>query len=188
MKLENEICKVRLFEDTGYVLGSTYNARTYDLIIKPKAELPEYSVFGVDIVVGNKSYSVALIGDECAFIGRHVALLEGEKLIVVQNSKVIVFSATEAKLLGAYTVDDDGTHLEYFEIYRLNDNYLLRGENKITLLDGDFNERWTVTGDDVFVNPDREHDFIISDDKITVYDYMDRKYEITFDGKIKRLY
>lgn len=187
MKLENEICKIKLFEDIGYVLGSQYNARTYDLIIKPKEELPRYSVFGIDIVIGNSSYSVALIGDECAFLGNHVALLEGDRLTVVQNSRVIVLSVTERKLVRAYNLSD-GDYSEYFEIYRLNDNYLLHGENKISLFDNDFNELWSVTGDDVFVNPDRERDFIIADDKIIAYDYMDRKYEITFDGKIKRLY
>ncbi len=185
MILSNDKVQVKLFDDDGYVLGSNYNARLYDLIIKPKEEPENYSVFGVEITCDGKTITVAVIGDDVACVGRRSAILSDDNLIILQNSRITVISASDGKLVKAVNIGDDGI---YFELYRLNDGYIVRVERKIQMLDDDFNEIWSVEGEDAFVCPERENDFVISETGITVYDYMDRKFHIDFNGKIKRIH
>lgn len=184
MILKNDVCSVKIFDDDQYSIGSEYNARLYDLLIKPKDEPENYSTFGIEIEANGKKYSVALIGDDNACVGSHTALLDGDKLVVIQSSRIVALSVTSGKLIAATNVGSDGI---YFGVYRAKDGYVLHGENKIAMLDGDFNELWSVFGDDVFVCPDRECDFAVEEDKIVAYDFLDRLYHIGFDGKIKRL-
>ena len=54
------------------------------------------------------------------------------------------------------------------------------------MLDFDFNVKWSFSGGDIFVSITNKKEFELTEDRIKLYDFNDRYYEIDFNGKLLR--
>lgn len=71
-----------------------------------------------------------------------------------------------------------------FQLFKLQDDYIVHGELQITRLDKDGNIKWQFGGADIFVNIEGEEEFILAENHIILTDFGNRKYKIGFDGKL----
>ena len=72
-----------------------------------------------------------------------------------------------------------------FNIYRIQDGYIILGETDVTMLDHDFNTLWSFGGNDVFSPMDPALKPIeLCNDKIKLYDFNGDYYELNYSGKL----
>ena len=70
-----------------------------------------------------------------------------------------------------------------FEIYKVEDFYILYGETEIIRLDKNLNCVWTFGGADIFVTTDNSPAFVLGENTIRLKDWQGNCYVIDFDGK-----
>lgn len=71
-----------------------------------------------------------------------------------------------------------------FQIYKLQDDYIIHGELQITKLNKDGQIKWELGGADIFVSIDNEEEFKLEHDGILLTDFAKVKYKIDFNGKL----
>ncbi len=77
---------------------------------------------------------------------------------------------------------------EVFEFYKLENDYLLRGEVGIHRIDKSGQVKWTFSATDIWVNMEGRPEVEITENSIKLLDFNSEEYEIDFDGKeIKKL-
>lgn len=101
-------------------------------------------------------------------------------LSILQNNTITQLSTKDGSLIFYKQFDYFGCN---YEIYKIRKGYIIYGEVEITMLDLDFNKRWSFSGRDIFVSQSGKKAFEICDNKIKLYDWEDNYYEIDFDSK-----
>ena len=71
-----------------------------------------------------------------------------------------------------------------YGIYRVQNGYIVYGEMEITMLDFDFNKKWSFSGKDIFVSMSDKKPFELCENSIKLYDFEENFYEIDFSGKL----
>jgi hypothetical protein len=178
--LENEKCRVEIKEDKSYKVGSANN-RHYDITLSPSGyeRCEFYRTLSIDIDLFSEKLQIALIGSP--YIGHSdIAVLEDEILTVLIDDTIVQLQVTDGIVVRVIDIDDFGTN---FSIYKVEKGYVIHGEMTITMLDFDFQEKWSVGGADIFVTSSGEDSFEIQDDIICVHDFLGNYYEIDFEGK-----
>jgi len=70
-----------------------------------------------------------------------------------------------------------------FQIYKIEEEYLVHGEVEITRLNRYGDVIWAFSGRDIFVSSDNEPSFLLKKDRILLVDWEKNKYELGFNGK-----
>ncbi len=182
MTLENKLCRVSICSEEEIPAEGSDTAGKYDCIYNPDAytESDFYNVFSISVSVGERSYSMALIGDGNS-CDTNCAVLDGTELTVLQGWDVFRFDLETGRIVKHGSVDSLGTN---FAIFALNGGFLVYGEIDITMLDRELEPVWSFSGQDIFVSKSGKTAFEIKEDRICLYDFLDYYYEIDFDGRL----
>ncbi len=71
---------------------------------------------------------------------------------------------------------------EIFELYDLEDDFLVRGEHAIHRIDKRGQVKWSYGGMDIWVNINGQEEVILEENQIRLTDFSNNKYVIDFDG------
>ena len=181
MILKNNICIVNIAIDQAYTVDSTDN-KPYDLVINPQnlRHSDNYKVFAVVIDLFDKELNIALIGDFYSY-DTDCAVLEDDVLTILQNNTITQLNVNDSRIINFKEFDCFGCN---YGIYKVNAGYIIYGEIDITMLDFDFNKKWSFSGKDIFVSMSDKKAFELCDNSIKLYDFDDNFYEIDFPGNL----
>jgi hypothetical protein len=70
-----------------------------------------------------------------------------------------------------------------FQIYTLQQDYIVHGEMTISRIDKNGNIKWQYCGCDIFVTLDAKEAFTLNPDHIALTDFNNAKYKVDFNGK-----
>ena len=181
VKLTNDICTVEISIDEDFDLHSD-DKGIYVPDEYKETEL--YKAVVVSVVLPEQKYNAVMVGS-IYFKDANCAVLEKQKLLILQDDRIIRFNVVEKRVEQIVELDTFGNN---FAIYRVPKRYIIYGEIEITMLDDSFQKKWIFSGNDVFVSLTQEKSFEIKDGIIYVYDFDDRLYQLNFEGKeINRL-
>lgn len=181
MVLHNDICNVKISIDSTYTVGSTDN-KPYDLAINPcnLKHNDMYRVFSIQIDLFYKELSIALIGDFFSY-AIDCALLEDEVLTVLQNNAIVQIDVNSGVMLLFKEFDCFGCN---YGLYKVKNGYIIYGEIEITMLDFNFNKKWSFSGRDIFVSASEKRAFELCENSIRLYDFENNFYEIDYMGNL----
>ena len=69
-----------------------------------------------------------------------------------------------------------------FAAYEYEGDYILYGEVDIYRVDKDLNEKWRFFGEDIFITGSGEEGFLMKEDRICLWDFMGKYYELDYNG------
>ncbi len=181
MILQNDLCNINISIDETYTIGSVDN-KPYDLVINPKhlKHYDMYKVFKLQIDLFYKMFVIALIGDFYIY-STDCAVLEEQVLTILQNNAIIQLDINDGTIRNFKELDNCGCN---FGVYKIKKGYIIYGEVEITMLDFDFNKKWSFSGKDIFVSISNKNTFELCDNSIKLYDFEDNFYEIDFLGRL----
>ena len=107
-------------------------------------------------------------------------LVENNTFYICISNVVFSLELSELKLNWYKEVD----FATAFEIYKMNDDFIIHGELYITRINKDGKIIWQQSGSDIFVLENGNDCFFIENDIIKVQSWDNRKYCITYDGII----
>lgn len=181
MVLRNDICTVTISIDHTYTVESTDN-QPYDIVLNSGylKHGDMYKVFSIQIDSYTKSIRIALIGDYYSY-DTDCAVLEGESLVILQNHSIVQLDINNGSMLFSKKIECFGCN---FGIYRVKSGYIIYGEIEITMLDFNFDKKWSFSGRDIFVSISGKKPFELCENSVKLYDFEDNFYEIDFMGNI----
>lgn len=71
-----------------------------------------------------------------------------------------------------------------FEFYKIENNFITRGELEIKRITKSGEIVWSFSGRDIWVNIEGKIELKIENDKIRLFDFESNEYVINFDGKL----
>ena len=163
--------------------AASFVSSAYDLILPTVDSRSEYDLDAVtiEIVKNGKRSKVALIGDTSAN-ETDCAVLNGDVLSVLQDWTLYHINIETCELVSTTKID---SWCPNFNIYRIQDGYIILGETDVTMLDHGFNTLWSFGGNDVFSPMDPALKPIeLCEDKIKLYDFNGDYYELNYSGKL----
>ena len=108
------------------------------------------------------------------------AALHKDGLFLMLNDTLCVFNPETLAIDKQITIDPMGT---MFEIHPYKNDYILYGEFEIYRISGDLKVLWCFGARDIFVRyQGDEPAFLMKEDRICLYDWLDNYYEIDYDG------
>jgi hypothetical protein len=174
---------IEVIDEPAYKFGSTDNYFNY-----PKHYFGDDATEFPTSKHGIKIYRNDKIIDSCIIIGSGGATGVYQNSSLIDKDRIVicccdtVFSLTLPGLeLKWKTRCDLAT---CFQIFKLQEDYIVHGEFQVTKLDKDGNKKWEFGGADIFVSIDNEDAFKIENDGILLTDFAKTKYNIDFNGKL----
>ncbi|EHQ28170.1 hypothetical protein [Mucilaginibacter paludis] len=172
---------VKIFNDPTFSVKSTDRNHSYRrcYFSKDAYEYPTskhgIKVFQNDIEIN----SCLIIGHGGATgINKNSTLVDDENLLICCCDSI--FSLRIETLELRWLVQADTATC--FQIFKLEDDYVIHGETEITRIDSNGNIKWNFGGADIFVNINGETEFILHEDHIQLIDFGNRRYKINFNG------
>ena len=153
-----------------------------DPIIYPKSVSQQRVHKGLFITAISKEHTlkIALIGDGYTDL-KHCAVLKENVLTILQNDLMVQLDVANGSLIRDRDFEWCGCNLE---LYQLENDYLIYGEEYIVRLDDALKEKWRFSGKDIFVSISGKQPFELGPDSIRLYDFQDNFYEIDFSGQL----
>lgn len=139
-----------------------------------------YKTFSIQIDLFYKIISIALIGDFYSS-DKNCAVLEDETLTILQNDAIVQLDINNGTIINFKELDSFGCN---YEIYKVKNGFIIYGEIEITMLDFNFNTKWSFSGKDIFVSISEKKAFELCQNSIKLYDFEENFYEIDFSGKL----
>lgn len=183
IKFEFENLTIEIYNDPTFSLHSTSNSHTYFKYYLGSGAL-DYPVsqYGIKILNdGTEINTCIIIGSGGATgINKSSALLDIDKVVICCCNTVFCLSVPSLELLWQ-TEADIAT---CFEIYKLDNDYIVHGELDISRIDGCGNIKWQFGGMDIWVSLGDKSAFTIASDCIQLFDFCNNEYRIDFNGKL----
>lgn len=177
MTIKNNDFEIIIEADDTFDPFSTDNIHHYNIIHNPLELKTNYLTFSIKIKTIDTIISVALIGDRYSFTEK-CAILKDDTLLILQNNSVSRINILTGELISSNPIETYGCN---FEIYQINNGYIIYGEEEISMLDFDFNVIWRFSGRDIFVTTNDLIPFELCDDKVKLHDFEGNYYEIDFE-------
>jgi hypothetical protein len=179
---KTEKFQIEIKNDLNYTLESNDNINHYDHVYTDKSEYRFNSILGINVYENNKIVRSAVIGANSGGTCLHETsiIIEADRILACCSDFIFCLSLPELSLLWK-TKADDAT---CFEIYILQDSYIIHGELQISRLDYNGKILWQQSGADIFTTIHGENSFLITDKYILATDFENRKYKIDFNGQI----
>lgn len=179
-----------------------YKDLTIEIVDEPK-----YKINSID---NDFNYSTCIFGDEanefptskhgikiykneqlinsCIIVGsggsttihKNSSILDKDQLLVCCCDTIFCLRVPNLELKWKRKVDQ----ATCFQIFKLQNDYLVHGECLISKIDFYGNIIWEFGGTDIFVFLDNEEVIKIEDDCILLTDFSNTKYKIDFDGML----
>lgn len=174
---------IEVLDEPTYKYGSADNnfnyAKTY---FGNNAEQYPTSKHGI------KVYRADQIIDSCVIIASGGATGVHQNSSLADNDRIVVCCCDTVFCLTLPDLDlkwkTQADPATCFEMYKLQDDYIVHGEMEISRLDKDGNIKWQMGGSDIFISFDNDEAFKLNADHIALTDFYNIKYKIDFDGKV----
>ena len=172
---------IQIFEDRTYSPKSNDNINNYSLEYFSKIDGCYNSRFGIIIKKSDKILnSVIILGD-----GGYAGPPDNSRYIIEDNFIIIccgntLFSISLPSFELNWTKEVD--FATAFEIYKMNDDYIIRGELTITRIDKNGEIIWQKYGSDIFVTPDSSFYFKIIGNNICTISWDGREYKFDYNN------
>ena len=173
--------EIEIQKDDTYSVNSADNQFDYKNIYFTPSDFILPTKIGLKIFENEELISSAIIGSIGGGTGIHdkSQIIEIDKLIICCSDSVFCLSIPDLNLLWKTQAD----LATCFEIYKLQDSFIVHGEMEITKLDLNGKILWQNGGADIFTTEKGVDDFEITDSFIRATDWENRTYKFSFDGK-----
>lgn len=163
-------------------IADIQNKEEFDIILNPEnLDDPDYyCVFNIEVRKENKETKIALIGEYLSS-EEDCGILNGNKLIILQNEMIRKIDIETNELIFSKQVDSFGC---FFSIYEVTCGYIIHGELNIVKLNELFEKEWDFGSADIFVNIDGKKAFEIDNGIIKVSDWLDNYFELDLQGNV----
>ena len=138
----------------------------YDISIKSEKNIIRIALFG----------DYHIYDDNCA-------VFENEMLTVLVNDNIARIDIINGKLIYFKEFDIFGIAEE---IYKTPFGYVIKGEIDIIGLDENFDEAWKFGSRDIFECADNKEPFVLCDDRIKLYNFLDDYFELDLNGNLMK--
>lgn len=125
----------------------------------------------------NSCILIAWGGSTC--VHKTSALLSNNQLLVCCGDTIFCLQVPSLKLNWRVKAD----MITCFQIYALENDFLVHGETEISRIDGAGKIKWRFSGSDIFVSHSGSDSFQLSDSSIQLTDFNGNHYQLDFDGK-----
>ena len=114
----------------------------------------------------------------------HLFAVHNDGVVLLFNEVLCLFSVGKMDIVKTVQLDAMGT---MFGIYPYKDDYILYGEIEVYRVSCQLEVKWCFCGKDIFVRCSCDDPaFVMIDDKICLYDFLDNYYEIDYNGRLLR--
>ena len=171
---------IQIFEDRIYNSKSNDNIHHYSFEYFSKIDEYYNSKFGITIKENDKILNSAIILGAGAYSGPP----DNSRYTIEDNFMIICCgNALFSILLPSFGLNwvkevDPGTA---FEIYKMHEDYIVRGEEAITRINKHGEIIWQKYGSDIFVTPDNDFYFKIIGSSIYTISWDGREYQFDYD-------
>lgn len=189
MNIKYKDYTIELIEETNS-LNPTDNSYKYDNVISDGGTSDCSSKYGILI-----KDSTGKITRNCLLIGtsgcgqslcKESCLISEDNLYICVSNKVFSLSLKVFQLNWYKEVD----FATAFGIYKLNDDFIIHGELYITRINKNGEIIWQHSSSDIFVSPNPKNfptdNFYIKENMIFAKSWDERKYCISYDGKMTK--
>lgn len=173
---------IEVFDDPTYQPASGDNTFTYSKQYSSVSEAYQpTSKHGIKIYHEGKKCSSCIIlgGGGGTGIHDNSSLVADRQLLVCCTDNIFCLSLPDLDLKWKIQADE----ATCFQIYNLQEDYIIHGEFEISRIDKDGNIKWQYSGSDIFVTPDGAEAFTLNSDHIVLTDFNKAKYKVDFNGK-----
>ena len=174
---------IEVLDEPTYKFGSTDNNFNYSKHYFGD-EATEYptSKHGIKIYQDDQIIDNSIIIGSGGSTGIHQnsSLLDNDQLLICCCDAIFCLTLPDLELKWKTQAD----HATCFQIFKLQDDYIVHGELQVAKLDKNGIIKWVFGGADIFVSIDNEEEFKIESDGILLTDFSKTKYKIDFDGKL----
>lgn len=173
--------EIEIQKDDMFSINSVDSHFVYKNIYFTPSDYVLPTKIGLKIFEKEELISSAIIGSIGGGTGIHDTsqIIENDKLIICCSDSVFCLSIPDLNLIWK-TQADQAT---CFEIFKLQDSFIVHGEMEITRLDSNGNILWQNGGADIFTTEKGVDDFEITDSFIRATDWENKTYKFSFDGK-----
>ena len=182
MITEIGLYRIEIRKDEKYTIDSADNLFDYKNIYFTSSDYILPTRIGIKVYENEELISSSIIGSIGGGTGIHdrSQIIENGKLIICCSDSVFSLSLPDLNLIWK-TQADQAT---CFEIFNLQDSFIVHGEMEISKLDLNGNILWQNSGADIFTTEKGIDDFEITDSFIRATDWENRIYKFDFDGKL----
>ena len=125
----------------------------------------------------NRTYNVIT---DFHMLSEDTVILDGNLLIICLFNELVVYDIVQNKL--HYHVEFDRYQL--FSVFKFKSGYFIWGECENRFLNKNFEVVWECSGADIFYNCDVENILEVTDEYVSVYDWLGNKYYYNEKGEI----
>lgn len=175
--------KIEIFDDNSFKLNSEDNEKSYNQIyFRGNDEYIVPAMHGIRIYENEKEIDSCLIAGEGGATGIHdtSTIIDEDKLLICCCDSVFCLNLPNLEM-------DWQTKADWatcFQIFKLEETYLIHGELEISRLDKTGKILWQFGARDIFVSLGGTDIFEIHSDNILVSDWTETVYKLDFDGKL----
>lgn len=174
---------IKIFKDETYVPGSHDNANTYaQEFLVSNGEYYAPAKHGIRVFKKQEEISSCILVGEGSATGIHTnsAVLHNSRLAICCCDSIFCLGLPALNLIWRVQAD----WATCFQIFMIEDDYLVHGECDITRLTQAGEVKWKFSGADIFVSIEGERAFELLEDQIVLRDFTNAKYVIDFDGNL----
>lgn len=103
----------------------------------------------------------------------------GDMVFLMLNDILCIFDPETCNIVKEKQIDPLGT---MDAAYAYGDDFILHGEIEIYRIDRDLETKWKFFGEDIFERISGKPAFVMKEDRICLYDFNEKYYEIDYDG------
>jgi hypothetical protein len=172
--------QVKIINESDYNPDSKYNTNHYEKKYLTESDYNLPTKFGIKIFENGIELNSTIIGAEGGASGLHKTsqITETNRILICCSDSVFCLDLPTLNLNWKSKVDEATA----FEIFRIDNGYIIHGELEIIRIDDNGNIIWKNGGADIFVTPDGKEDFEIKDNFIKATDWENRTYKWNFNG------
>lgn len=170
---------IKIFEDTTYTLNSMDNKYCYNNVYPGNIEYQTKNV-GINIYDLSDNIVNNAIILNFGFSSFDSFIIENDKLFILVGNALYSLELIDLKLLWSIECDPSTC----FEIIKLENDFLIHGEQVISRIDSNGNKKWEFYGADIFASADDSNYVKINETNIEITDFSHNYYMIDFNGNL----
>jgi hypothetical protein len=173
---------VEVCNETTYEVDSKDSNFNYSKQYNTDEEYRPTSMHGIKVFKEGELFNSCIVvaSGGCTGVSETSSVIDGDQLLMCCSDSIFCLSLPDLQLNWSTRLDT----ATCFQIFKLDDDYLVHGEIEISRIDQKGAIKWKFGGADIFVSIDGEEEFKLGEDHILLTDFSKTKYKIDFDGNL----
>ena len=176
---------IGLIDDTSFAPNSSDNIISYGRCYFDNSDLNYlyFSKHGIILLKNGEIQNSVCIGASGGKTGIHptCSVFEENQFLICCSDKIFCLTIPELDLFWMTKAD----HATCFEIFKIEDDYIIHGELEISKLDKTGSIVWQFSGPDIWTTPTGKDEFVINGNEIVSLNWGGGKF--TIDAQTGRL-